>query len=252
MSGLFTTEVGSSMAVLQKSIPYDAENRRALPGVAPDTPDGWIIQDEAFAGQMALRDQLLSDQRDAVFGDIGGIGNAAVELLAAICAIVATRPGYVVAQDQVTRPDGVQVPLDGHPLITAARLVQEDLIILDKRGEEHVLAAGVLCFPASWRLAEKLGKPLIAIHDPVADYDASVAKRVQRLFDGVKPDRPLWRYNTLYYHDPALFQPRSNTEPKRIDDGSGRFLRSERQVVLRLPKSGAVVFAIHTYVKALR
>ena len=30
------------------------------------------------------------------------------------------------------RPDGVLVPLDGPPLITAGRLVQEDLCLLEK------------------------------------------------------------------------------------------------------------------------
>jgi len=48
----------------------------------------------------------------------------------------------------------------------------------------------------------------------VAEYDVDVAKRVQRLFDGIKPGRPMWRFNVLEYVRPDLFQPRSETDPR--------------------------------------
>jgi len=35
-----------------------------------------------------------------------------------------------------------------------------------------------------------------------------------------------------------------------VDIGSAPYLRSERQSILRLPDTGAVVFSIHTYVVA--
>ena len=60
----------------------------------------------------------------------------------------------------------------GDPMGTLGHLVQEDLCLMEKRGEEHVLTAAVLCFPASWRLADKIGRPLEAIHVPVPEYDA--------------------------------------------------------------------------------
>ena len=105
-----------------------------------------------------------------------------------------------------------------------------------------------MTFPASWRLAEKIGQPLTAIHDPVSEYTPDIARRVQRLFDGVQVGRPLWRYNQLWYHDPALFQPRSSMEPRSKPDSAARYFRTERQCVVRLPKTRAVVFSIHTWV----
>lgn len=129
--------------------------------------------------------------------------------------------------------------------------MQEDFCLLSKSGDEHVLDAAVLCFPASWRLAEKIGRPLSAVHDPVAEYDAGLARRVQRLFDGVQAGRPLWRFNVLYYDDPALFQPRSAQMPRPLSHArTAPFIRSERQCILRLPRTRAVVFSIHTYVIA--
>jgi hypothetical protein len=76
-----------------------------------------------------------------------------------------------------------------------------------------------------------------------------VARRVQRLFDGVQIGRPLWRYNLLRYQSPALFHPRLENAPRQDDDdGQGAYLRSEHQALVRMPASGAVLFAIHTYI----
>jgi hypothetical protein len=81
----------------------------------------------------------------------------------------------------------------------------------------------------------------------VAPYDADLARRVQRLFDAIRPDRPLWRHNGLKYADPALYHPGREGAARPRDPGAAQFLRSERQCLVRLPVSGAVVFSIHTY-----
>lgn len=115
-----------------------------------------------------------------------------------------------------------------------------------------MLTGVILCFPASWMLAEKLGRPLGPIHAPVPQhYDAALAARVERLFAGLRPGRALWRVNAHYYADPALFQPRPESAPRAKVGGPAPFLRSERQVLVRLlPVSGAVIFSIHTWVVA--
>ncbi|MGR3813194.1 MAG: heme-dependent oxidative N-demethylase family protein, partial [Cognatishimia activa] len=151
--------------------------------------------------------------------------------------------------DSVARPDGRAVALNyKDPLGTLAQLVQEDFCILQKQGNEHVLTGALLCFPASWTLAEKFMRPLVRIHKPVRSYDANIAKRVQRLFDGVRVGRPVWRFNALHYADAELFHPRTEDAPREDDHREQSFLRSERQVIMRLPETDAVVFAIHTYV----
>ncbi|MEO0357324.1 MAG: DUF3445 domain-containing protein [Pseudomonadota bacterium] len=234
--------------IVQQSIPYPVASR-ALPGMAPLAADGWIICDDAFAGQMALRDQLILDQPLTVVGFADPNVLATREVLEQVLDIIADRPGYTVTKTSATRPDGVNVPLSGHPLMTAARLIQEDLLIHERRDGEWTLTAGVLCFPASWTLAEKMGRGLMRIHAPVPEYDANIARRVARLFDGLQPGRPLWRHNVLTYADPSLYHPRTEASP-RDGDHDGAFTRSEHQALVRLPKSRAVLFAIHTYVVA--
>lgn len=236
--------------ILQQSLPREMAERRPLPGIAPLDPATWLRVDEAFAAQMAERARLLAGRRDDVIAVTEGAGPAMDELLQFVLDWLAAHgDGYDISAREVRRPDGVTVPLDrADPMGTLGHLVQEDLCLMEKRGEEHVLTAAVLCFPASWRLAEKIGRPLTAIHVPVPEYDAGLARRVQRLFDGVQPGRPLWRFNALNYVDPVLHQPRSRVQPSETADLP--YLRSERQCVLRLPRTRACVFSIHTYVLA--
>jgi hypothetical protein len=237
--------------ICQKTLPvapWAVPAMARLPGVQPLDMADWLQVDDAFAAQMRARDTLIAARRDAVYRALDGVSDAAVELLALILDHLG--PGYVRDGDTVTRPDGVAVDLGGDdPLVTAARLVQEDLCLLQAGpGGEHVLTGAVLCFPASWTLAEKLGRPLTAIHSPVDSYTTDMAARVQRLFDAIRPGRPLWRQNALRYADPTLFHPRSEAAPRDDTARETPYLRSERQSLIRLPTSGAVAFTIHTYV----
>jgi hypothetical protein len=236
--------------ILQTRLPYDPEGPHALPGVSPLAMADWLQVDEAFAGQMAERARLLSEQRAEVLAVTDGGGPAAAELLQFVLDWLQEHGhGYGISANQVQRPDGVIVPIDrADPMGTLGHLVQEDLCLMERRGDEHVLTAAVLCFPASWHLADKIGRPLTTIHVPVKVYDETLARRVQRLFDGVQEGRPLWRFNALRYASPTLHQPRSRVQPSA--DAEYPYLRSERQCVLRLPKTRACVFSIHTYVLA--
>lgn len=240
--------------ILQPAVPNEQRvaASKPLPGTQPLNGTDWLTVDAAYSAQMAERARLLRHQRDAVLAFEPGAETAAAELLDEVLALLQARSDFDVTPSTVTRPDGVEVRLDdATPLETLGRLVTEDLCLLQKNGDVHVLTAALLCFPASWTLSEKIGKPLIALHTPVSEYDEALANRVQRLFDGVKIGRPIWRANLLRYDDPALFQPRLETDSRDPASESAGYERSERQVLWRLPKTGAVVFTIHTSVAAL-
>lgn len=240
--------------ILQRSMPDDLVEEAKLPGVRPLTGQGWLCVDDAYSGQIAYRRQLIARRRDQVLHEGGAdIAEAVAETFDEAMKRLPGL-GFSLTGRHIRCPDGSTVDRDaGSPLAVLGRVVQEDICILHKRGDEHVLAAAVLCFPASWTLAEKLGRPLSAIHGPVASYDKSIAARVQRLFDGVQVGQPLWRNNMLWYDDPDLFQPRSESAPKRAapDPAKAAYRRAERQCILRLPITGAVVFSIHSYVVAV-
>ncbi|KIN64152.1 DUF3445 domain containing protein [Sulfitobacter noctilucicola] len=228
--------------ILQHALPKEMYSEAGLPGVAPCGANDWLRVDDAYAAQMAYRADLLRDRRDAVLWCDPAAHAAALEVLEQTLAVL-PELGFGVSADSVSCPDGRSVPIDAdRPLLTLGHLIQQDICILEKQGQEHVLTGAVLCFPANWRLADKAGKPLMAIHEPVDEYDANIGRRVQRLFDGVREGRPLWRFNRLQYSDADLHQ------PYRKVGGSGDYIRSERQCILRMPRTNAVVFAIHTHV----
>ncbi len=237
--------------ILQSRLPEDQRAAAAarLPAMQALRPGDWLRIDDAHAAQLALKRTLLATRRDAVLRLLPGAEAAADELLEAVLDALALHPDATLTGDALRVRGGEEVVPDrADPLGTLARLVQEDFCILQKTGEEHVLTAALLCFPASWTLAEKIGRPLRRIHAPVAPYDEGIATRVQRLFDGVRPGRPLWRANLLGYDLPDLYQPHSEAAPRKPRSAAPPWLRSERQCVLRLPRSGAEVFSIHTTV----
>ncbi|GAB1363730.1 DUF3445 domain-containing protein [Rhodobacter sp.] len=237
--------------ILQTRLPFlpwmDPRTSR-LPGILPVEGESWLEVDDAFAGQMAERERLIDEVPEVVHALLPEGRAAAEELYSVVLDRLTRMEGFRVGAASVLRPDGVEVALDpAQPLITLGRLVQEDLCLMEQEGDEHRLTGGILCFPASWSLTQKVGRALVSIHDPVAPYDDSVAKRVQRLFDAIRPGQPLWRMNFLTYDDHVLHQPRS--EGQRRPRPTGHFfVRCERQCLLRLPVTRAVVFTIHTYV----
>ncbi|WP_420863779.1 heme-dependent oxidative N-demethylase family protein [Algirhabdus cladophorae] len=224
-------------------LPYDpfAKERDTLPGIAPLGAQPLILIGPDFVEQIGLRIHLTSTKPAEVLQQLPDTQHMVDELLETVVANLP--PSYQVQSESIIRPDGITVARDIPALRQLAHLVQEDFCILQKSGEQHVLVAALLCFPASWRLSDKMGHPLTHIHGPVPSYDAGLARRVQRLFDGVQVGRPLWRANTLRYSRANLFQ------PQKVDgDEPAQFIRTERQTIFRLARSNAVVFGIRTTV----
>lgn len=249
-SGDWSYARGMDTPVLHDRLPFvpwmDPATAR-LPGMRPCGPDDWLRRDEVFAGQMARRDWLIATRQPLVHALLPEGRGAAEELYALTLDRLGRDAGYQVERGSVLRPDGLRVTLDARfPLVTLGRLVQEDLCLLMPGESGHVLVGAVLCFPASWTLAEKIGRALLGVHRPVAEYPGDLERRVQRLFDGLRAGQVLERFNAFAYEEAELHQPRREGEHRPRSRAPG-FVRSERQCLLKLPVSGAVVFSIHTY-----
>ncbi|WP_238364668.1 heme-dependent oxidative N-demethylase family protein [Mesobacterium pallidum] len=231
---------------LQSAIPYPLAPR-ALPGIQPLDPADWLLVDDAYAGQLAERRLLLRARRADVLQVLPGAEPAAEELRTVVLEHLRARADFDIDAGSVRCPDGHVVPLTDDPLGDLGAMVQEDFCLMEKPegAGEHVLTAAVLCFPSRWTLAQKIGRPLMRIHAPVAPYDDDIGKRVQRLFDGVRAGRPLWRSNLIRNAGTALFNPAPEFHGQPTIPSP--YLRSERQCILRLPATGAVVFSIHTF-----
>ena len=142
-----------------------------------------------------------------------------------------------------------------NPLALASLLVQEDLVLMRRKTSGRNLVVASLCFPSSWNLAEKFGKPLSEIHQPVPGANDRLDPMIHRIFDNLKPDLPVWRENWSIYADAELRH--STGESARYRDGehgkSGEtaFIRREYQTLHRLPESQDILFTIKILIEPL-
>ncbi|GMG82271.1 DUF3445 domain-containing protein [Paralimibaculum aggregatum] len=200
------------------------------PGLMPLEGLPLAVRDADFAAQMAERERLLAERPDEVLACLPG-AEAAAEELAALFAGTASGRAALAALGRSTAEDWC-------------------LLMPDAAAAEYRLVAAVLCFPSRWSLAEKIGRPLTAIHVPVPDYDGVMARRVNRVFEALRPGRGLWRVNWLVHDTAALHLPKGTAEKvaERPELSGPLYLRTERQTLTRLPQTGAVAFGIKTSV----
>lgn len=233
-------------------MPWMRPRGLSLPGLQPVEDADRVIVDDAFAAQMAYREHLIEERRKVVYQALPSAEHHATAVLEEVTDLLRRRTDYQCAPSSIRRPDGVEVDLTkAPPLVVLGCLIQEDVAILEKVGDEHRLTAGLLCFPAHWRLSEKLGRSLFGVHDPVADYDAGLNRRVERILNMIRPGQPLMRANALIYTNPDLHQPVAEAVTKDIEADQPRYVRVERQTLARLKRTGAIVFSIHTYLMPL-
>ncbi|GCE23420.1 heme-dependent oxidative N-demethylase family protein [Dictyobacter kobayashii] len=142
------------------------------------------------------------------------------------------------------------------PLEWLGRQVQEDLLLLDGSATAGFpLVAGLLCFPNSWCLDEKLGQSFLAIHDPVPLFAEQIGRSSHLLLQRLKAGRSVWRLNWAFRSTARLdITPRATHEVQQsyagltpTTIGEQCFLRVERQTLTRLPRTGGILFTVHTY-----
>ncbi len=148
-----------------------------------------------------------------------------------------------------------------HPLDTAGRLVQEDLVLLVERAEGLVVGGGSVCFPNRWDLGSKLGLRLVDVHAPVSRLNDQLGGSVETFFERLRPDRSFWRLGWSVLDTGELYQPTDGTAPpiEPLPDVDGAhawagerlFLRVERETFRRFPDTRCVLFTLRTYVRPL-
>ncbi|EMD40976.1 hypothetical protein CERSUDRAFT_111549 [Gelatoporia subvermispora B] len=182
------------------------------------------------------------------------------------------------------RPVGVTYNLDEEdPMTVIALLVQEDIAILVEGTDgRYYLQAGAICIPGSWRLQDKIGLALDEIHIPaVPQYATKLEMSMTRYFRRLPVDKPVVRNNYAFQivssvgateldptelawartmngdEDTPKFEwerglhirseAEEKEERKHVVTPETLILRTERQTLRRLPRTGAIVFTIRVY-----
>jgi hypothetical protein len=234
---------------------------RLAMGIKALDPAAWIEIDQSFVDQLAERRRLLAERPAEVLAALPESRAGQQELLELLLGHLPERfPEHYRRRGGLieNRATGERFDVEafaGAPLELAGRLVQEDLCLMQRGEAGYRLVAAVLCFPAHWRLADKLGRPLEVIHAPVPGFGERLAAPVDRFFCSIQVERPVWRLNWSLVDTPALFLPPEHRgHPREVAAeraGEELWLRVERQTLRRLPGSGDVVFGIHTCVEPL-
>jgi hypothetical protein len=224
-------------------LPIDGRPLRLTLGLRPLALDEWLVVDDAADAELALKEELLTTRPDAVLAHLPRGDRGAAEVLGLVRSFLAAH------HPDRNRP----LPSALHPIDAAGRLVQEDLCVCSPGPGGWVLTSASVCFPSRWRLADKIGRDLHAVHGPVPGYEDRMAVPVDRVFDGLTPDHPRWRLNWTVLDDPALFQPDPAGRAAAAGpvDPAALWFRTERQTLRALPDSGDVLFTIRTTVAPL-
>ncbi len=214
-------------------------------GLRTIAEDRWLAVDDRRGDELALKRRLIADRRDDVFAALDGTEAAGREALDLIVGALSTHhPQAAVAVDP-----------DRHPLEAAGLLVQEDLCLMAERDGASRLVAASLSFPSHWRLADKIGGSAAAIHGPVPHYATELSAKVDRFLERLPEGRIVLRRNWGVHDHPTLFAPEHPPPAGGVtpaNAGDRLWLRSERQTLRRLPRTGAVLFTIRVQIVALR
>ena len=246
--------------------PYDGSSKLFQIGLKQLDLRNWIEIDDTFDFQLAEKRRIYGEHADRVFVAEPGTEEAQAEVLALLREHLPARfperyqrDGEGLAVAGHPELDGLEAR-DLPPLHKASLLIQEDLILM-RRGEDGWrLAAGALCFPSSWQLTEKFGKPMAAIHQPVPGFGPGTrnAGLIDRMFDKLQIVQPVERFNWSIQSGDALYHPLSNAgridratgRPMRFADveaAAGAFIRVERQTLRKLPGTGDILFTIRIH-----
>lgn len=158
--------------------------------------------------------------------------------------------------DAAGREVATMVGADGG-LRAAARATWEDLCLLQPIGDEYILTAAAVAFPTDWRIEDKIGRPLAAIHAPIHGYADQLSAGVDHFFRSLQPGPIFGRANWFVVADDAWRYMPDGDPATRFAQvtpdtaGNTLFLRCERQTLRRLPESGAILFTIGIAVAAL-
>jgi hypothetical protein len=207
-------------------------------GVKPLEVAKWFVRDADWEPTLAMKRALIADRRHEVvsFRDVcHDVAQEAAELVLAWVGKSTSRSGV-------------------DALVDAALAVPDDLTVLRSvatgDGEQLPFVAGVVCSPSRWRLADKIGHDMLAVHKPVALYAEHIGAAVDTTLTRLSPDKPVWRSNWTLEDHPALFQPFS---PGRqlVDHPSELWIRIERETLRRLPRTQGVLFTIRGFQEPL-
>jgi hypothetical protein len=232
--------------------PADGKPFRLNMGLRSLEARDWLEGGDDLITQIPERLELSKSARDVVYQVLPGYESAIAELVERIAENVKRfhSRDYLANGNTLTHlPTTTSVDLEAPDvLLHLSSIIGEDLVVLSREDNEWRIVAGAVLFPSRWKLIEKLGKGMDAVHSPVPGYATALAPYMTATFDKVSVDRPVWRKNWSLHSTADLHQPTSIHSPARPED---YWWRTERQTLTRSQTGDFLYFTIRNRAEPL-
>ncbi len=132
-------------------------------------------------------------------------------------------------------------------LLALGRVWEPDFVWMHPDADGlHRLIGGVVCFPSEWALRDKIGRTMHEVHGPVPDLNATLGRQIEAFMTKQAPGAAWVRENVNFSRDAALnHHPARPSQPIDATIKAEEFwFRFEHQLLLKLTKSGSVLFGI--------
>ncbi|CAN2183498.1 Protein of unknown function DUF3445 [Candidatus Nanopelagicaceae bacterium] len=232
--------------------PTDGKPFRLSMGLRSLDEASWLEDGDDLAGQIVERIELSTSAREIVYQELPGYEVPIEELFERIAANLKQfhSDKYSFEDSRITYlPTGTKADLNASDrLLQVATIIGEDLVVLSRENDEWRIVAGAVLFPSRWKLTEKIGKGMDAVHAPVPGYQSALAPYMTATFDKITADRPVWRKNWSLHSTEDLHQPTSIHE---VASPENYWWRTERQTLTRAHSGDFLFFTIRNRVEPL-
>ena len=232
--------------------PADGKPFRLNMGLRSLEPALWLEGGEDLEAQIPERLVLKTDAREVVYQELPGYRDVIEDLVALIAENLAMfhADRYEVSTESVKHlPTGASADLASSDLLLQiASIIGEDLVVLSREDGEWKIVAGAVLFPSRWKLSEKIGKGMDAVHAPVPGFASALAPFMTATFDKISADRAVWRKNWSLHSTSDLHQPTSIHAQVNPED---YWWRTERQTLTRSRTGDFLYFTIRNRAEPL-
>jgi hypothetical protein len=255
--------------------PFKKGEYKMVMGISNLDPSEWLMIENTYKPYTDLKKSEVVDpvlRKHTVYLSEMGI-DAMIELYETIVSFLLRRyPQYFSVKgdklynslrDEYIPLDPSTVEVKEDLVAHLGHTIEEDFVVLlqDPEGyngsEEYCLKAVFFGFAAGFDPLERFGHPLTSLHGPVPDYKSKLKPQMNRFFDKLKPHKFVTRSNWAIQTHNKIFTIGDNKgkedeeieslDPDKLDFKREVFFRSERQVLTRLPRTGAMIFTVRQF-----
>ncbi|KAI1761211.1 hypothetical protein GGR53DRAFT_525337 [Hypoxylon sp. FL1150] len=252
--------------------PYKTQGHVTM-GIQKRVRSDWIRIDRGYLDRIRERLPLIKEKPEFTIGTGEKVDPAIEELYEEVMIryLPARFPTMFKARGKTVEnlATGTTYPLTTAGLTHAEMLaymgenVEEDFYFMcPDHDNQYRLQGYIACFPGGFLSPARVGESVREIHKPVPGYDRKLGLSVDRYFGRMQPGDFIGRMNWSLQVDGAdLFRTDGNNYYPGMDGAfSGEkedpsldecYLRVEHQTLTKLPRSGAVIFTVRSYMTPL-